>query len=257
MLGIFFGVIYCIQSSIGQIIQKKGHIEASKNNKTVLYNWKWIFGQLLCMLSIPINIIAISMTSQTALSMLPALSIIFVSIWSWLFLNVVFTKYEFFSLLFMIPGTTTIIVYSNIPKENISTSELSDYVFSPETIYLICSVFSLNVIFGVVVYYILRKFYAIKESIRQINIEILANSDRFSVDSQLTNSPEVDILSYRWSIIPMIYFPFFASFFGTVSNTFVRAILIIYNEDIRDRHPGEPGFGVFNIAMLIITEVNY
>ena len=178
--GIIFGVIYWVLSSIGQIIQKKGHLQAEREKKNFLFNLKWIFGQLLWLASVPINIIAISMTSQTALSMLPALSIIFVSIWSWLFLDTVFTKYEFFSLIFLVPGTTTIFFYSNIPKEKISTSELSEYVYSPESIFLICFVLWANLVFGVIVYYILHNFYAIKESIKQINMEIWAQSDRYS-----------------------------------------------------------------------------
>ena len=203
----------------------------------------------------PIFIVAMSMTSQTALSILPAMSIILVTIWSCIFLDSEFTKWEFMSLSFLIPGTTIVLVFSNVPKRDISASELKDYVYSGGSIALITIAIILNVIGSVAVYFVLNHFRRIKQTIELLNDEFRSETQTTSSMENMGIIPKIDIRSYKWSVVPMLYFPYFSSFFGTLSNTMVRALLIIYDDDVKETEEGGNSFGVISIVFLIIINL--
>jgi len=143
--GILIGILSIMLSSFGQIVQKKGHVIAAKAGKHYICTGTWMVGQFLALCGVPIFIIAISMTSQTSLSILPALSIILVTIWSCIFLDSEFTKWEFMSLAFLIPGTTVVLIFSNVPKQEIGAYDLKDFVYSPQSIVFITIAILLNI----------------------------------------------------------------------------------------------------------------
>lgn len=74
----------------------------------------------------------------------------------------------------------------------------------------------------------------------------------------LTNRSEIhdiDILSYKLSAIPLIYFSFFASFFGTLSNTMLRALVIIFSDDFINHRDEEAYFGTLQVILMVILNI--
>lgn len=159
------------------------------------------------------------------------------------------------SLSFLIPGTTIVLVFSNVPKRDISASELKDYVYSGGSIALITIAILLNIMGSVAVYFVLQHFRRIKQTIDLLNDEFRSETQTISSMENMNIIPKIDIRSYKWSVVPMLYFPYFSSFFGTLSNTMVRALLIIYDDDVKDTEEGGNSFGVLSIVLLIIINL--
>jgi len=253
--GILIGILSIMLSSFGQIVQKKGHVIAAKAGKHYICTGTWMVGQFLALCGVPIFIIAISMTSQTSLSILPALSIILVTIWSCIFLDSEFTKWEFMSLAFLIPGTTVVLIFSNVPKQEIGAYDLKDFVYSPQSIAFITIAILLNISWGILVYYILKRYRDIQQTIRYLNDELRSDTTTTRSEGTTNVIPKIDIRSYKWSVAPMIFYPYFSSFYGTLSNTMVRALLIVYEDDMKHHEEGGNSFGVISIVMLVLVNL--
>lgn len=156
-----------------------------------------------------------------------------------------FTRWEFLSLAFLCPGTIIMLIFSHVPKKEITSGELSSYAYSPGSIALLSIVIVSNTVLTVIVYFILKRFHRIKDTIDQINIEYAdEEAENLTETGSVAVIPHVDILSYRWNFIPLLYFAYFSSFFGTLANTMIRGLLIIYEYDIKHHKEGRGYFGV-------------
>lgn len=151
-LGLLFGVLSATFDSLGFVVQKKGHLEAARQKKYFLKNPIWILGQICTILAIPFLLAALNLSSQTALSFIPALAILFISLWSRLILKIKLSMYDLIALLFLIPGVILIVTFSIIEKITINSWELSKYLFSIETIIFISLMSIMMVGLGIPVY---------------------------------------------------------------------------------------------------------
>lgn len=289
VFGILVGMLATFIQTIGQIVQKKGHMDALRKRQNFICNLTWICGQSLNLIAVPVFIVSISNTSQTAQSILPALSIILITIWSCILLGSEFTKWEAISMSFLIPATMILFIFSSVPKQDIKSEELKDYVYSPGSVALLVSAFIINAGGGLIVYQLMSGFEKAKQRIIELrngssnrgystretelntqrtqtatgsamsitgsaseNGSIRAQSQNSRAPTLLTNSSEiheVDILSFKYASIPLIYFSFFASFFGTLSNTMLRGLVIIFDDDYINHEDGESTFGVCQILV--------
>lgn len=184
-------------------------------------------------------------------------------------------------------------IFSSVPKQDIKSEELKDYVYSPGSVALLVSAFVINAGGGIFVYQIMSSFDKIKQRAiclrdgassnepstrgsepnnsraQSITRAALSNSRAGSENSRtisnnsnaptlLTNASEIheiDILSYKWAAIPLIYFSFFASFFGTLSNTMLRGLVIIFDDDFIDHDDDEKTFGAAQIFVFIMINI--
>lgn len=81
------------------------------------------------------------------------------------------------------------------------------------------------------------------------------NSHSPTLLSNASEIHEIDILSYKWAAIPLVYFSFFASFFGTLSNTMLRGLVIIFDDDFIDHDEDEKTFGAAQIFIFIMINI--
>lgn len=198
--------------------------------------------------------IALSLTSQISLSIIPILSIYMIVLASWIVLDAKLTKYDFWTCLFFTPGMVLIIIGSHVHQPSIKSHELGDYVFSTESIILFMVSLLILVTIGVFVYYILGSYDVIRRRIETLNFSEQSAFNQ-TEDSNTSRSsepiiPQVGILSYRWGLVPMVYFPFLAALFGTLSNAVAKCLLIVYHDDIKHHEEGNQGLGVFAVVGL-------
>jgi hypothetical protein len=149
-------------------------------------------------------------------------------------------------------------IFSSIDEQHIHSDELEDYVYSTGSILLITFAFIFNAIGGIIVYQVLRSFDKIQERIKQLNYDLAPAANNTSQIARTENNEvmaKVDILSYRWSAVPLVYFSFFASFFGTLSNTMLRGLVIIVDDDFLNHDDGDEKFGVAQMIILIIINI--
>jgi len=261
------GMLSTFIQSIGQIVQKKGHMLALRSGTSFICNPTWMLGQSLNLIAVPIFVVSISNTSQTAQSILPALSIILITIWSCILLGSEFTRWEALSMTFLIPATIILFIFSSVEKQDIHSDELESYVYSTGAITLLVLAFVLNAAGGLIVYHILERFEQIKARILQLSgdstnfstrdtdAQTLQGSMTRTERSGTTLAPSIDILSYKWSAIPLIYFSYFASFFGTISNTMLRGLTIIVDDDYLNHEDGDERFGAGSMVGLVIINI--
>jgi hypothetical protein len=92
----------------------------------------------------------------------------------------------------------------------------------------------------------------------QLNYELAPAANNTSQIARTDNHEvmtKIDILAYQWSVIPLVYFSYFASFFGTLSNTMLRGLVIIVNDDYLSHNSGDSKFGVGPMIILIIINI--
>lgn len=205
LLGLLFGFGNAFFDSLGFVVQKKGHLEAAEQKKYFLTHYTWILGQASTILAVPFLIAALSLSSQTALSFIPALAILLITIWSRLILKVKLTFYDLVALLFLIPGIILIILFSSVEKIEIYSWEIGSYLFSLQTIIFVIIEFGLLISLGYFVYKILKKFGDDKEASLEENPNSAEN------DSIILDSPTAPS---RSMMLPLFYLPYFAAFTG-------------------------------------------
>lgn len=164
----------------------------------------------LITLSIPIYSFSLIFASQTAMSMVPTLSILFVMFWSWLLLSEKLTKYEIFATLFLVPGTFIIILSCNVEDTEIKSNAFHDYIFSNQSLLFFTVLASLFILGGVLSLHII-KAHALMDKEIEKNTNEEADDETRSVAS--SNISIEEVLSYRWNLVPMLYFPWFAGLF--------------------------------------------
>jgi hypothetical protein len=207
------GVMSAMFDSLGFVVQKLGHIQAAEQKKKYLKHPTWILGLICQILSVPFMLTALNLCSQTALSFVPALAIIFIIIWSRLILKVPMTRYDLLALAFVIPGIILILRFSAIKKVDIKSWRLGYYFFSPQTIIYVSIMVILFILFGSITYKMLVKFNMLTAKMSLTN----PNSGEVENLDALTHKP--DILETKNIYLSFIFLTFFAGFTATFSNT--------------------------------------
>jgi drug/metabolite transporter (DMT)-like permease len=187
-----------------------GHLKAVQNKRHYIKEPNWIIGFLLIVISIPIYSFSLLFASQTATSMVPTLSILFVMLWSWLLLNEQMTKYELYGTLFLAPGTIVVMISCNVIEGDPKSNAFTDYILSSQSVLFLSIIAGFFMVGGAVSMYIIRAHDKMDK-----NVEGHSDStdDTESVGSSYSNQSLEDVLSYRWNLVPMIYFPWFAGMF--------------------------------------------
>lgn len=142
-------------------------------------------------MAVPFLLVALNLSSQTALSFVPALAIIFITVWSRLILHIKLTIYDLLALAFILPGIILIIVFSTVRNVDLYSWELSSYLFSVGAIIFLSIMSTLMITIGVVVYQILKKFNKLSKDARDVNPN---SGDEEIVESKETCS---EILNYK------------------------------------------------------------
>ena len=252
ILGLLFGCLSATFDSLGFVIQKKGHLEAAKLKKKYLKHPTWIIGLVTQISSVPFLMVALNLSSQTALSFIPALAIVYIVIWSRLILKVPLTPHDLLALAFTIPGILLIISFSTLKKVDLLSWETGDYIFSTQTILLMIIMLTLLIIGGFMSYKILIKFNMLTHDTSTEN----PNSGEIDAAQALPTKP--DILEQEKVYLPLIYLPFFAGFTATFSNTCAKLNMNILHDDYLNHNEGDPklpfffalSFGLFNIFLI-------
>lgn len=252
-LGLLFGVVSSVLSSFGYVFQRKGRLQALETGNTYLKNCNWIFGQFIAILRTPIYMVALSLTSQTTLSIVPIFSIYMIILASRLILHNELTWNDFFSTWFFTPGMVLIIIGSHVKQPDIKSTQLGDYVFSTGSIWLLIGAFVSLVFIGIFVYRIINSFEIVQQRIQTLNFSERGTFENSETHTEMSADPIIPpakILSYRWGLLPMVYFPFLAALFGTLSNTVAKCLIIVYHDDIHHHVHGSEGFGVAYCVLL-------
>ena len=253
IVGLIFGVVSWVLASFGYVFQRKGQLQAMETGTSILRNCSWLFGQTIALLRTPVYMVALSMTSQISLSVIPIFSIYMIILSSWIVLNTQLTRYDVYPLIFFTPGMVIIIIASHVKQPDIKSKDLNEYIFSTGSIWLLILAFIILVTIGFFVYRIIHNFEMIKRHIEALNFseqQAFEQSDASSTKSADPIIPEVHVMSYRWGLIPMIYFPFVSALFGTLSNTVAKWLLIVYRDDIHHHDSGNQNMGVAYVIVL-------
>ncbi|CAI2372418.1 unnamed protein product [Moneuplotes crassus] len=244
LLGLIFGVLSSCFDALGFVIQKKGHILAAEKGIKYLKHPIWILGMVTQILANPFLLVALNLSSQSALSFIPALAIINIVIWSRVILGVKVTKYDLYALCFMIPGIALIITSSRVRKIDLLSWQVGDYLFSTQTIIYLCITLALFIGFGLLTYKMLVKFNLLKK-------DSLRDSQASGEDEQVQrNKP--DILEQPNILIPLIFLPFYAGFTATFSNTVAKLNMNVLHDDVFNHQDGDPKLGVYKTTLLIL-----
>ena len=169
ILGIIFGIVSATFDSLGFVIQKKGHMEAAQKKTCILKVWTWILGQVCTIMAVPFLLVALNLSSLTALSFVPGLAIFFIIVWSRLILKIELTIFDFLALGFLVPGIVVILIFSAIKKQDLNSWELGKYLFSPGAIAFVTIMGALGVSIGMLVYKILTNFNHLNSESREVS----------------------------------------------------------------------------------------
>lgn len=192
IFGLLFGVLSAMFDSLGFVIQKKGHLEAAERKIYFLKHYTWIIGQICTILAVPFLLIALNLSSQTALSFVPGMAIIFITLWSRLILKVALTLYDLLALAFLIPGIMLIVASSTIHKIDLISWKLTSYLFSLQSIIFLSIMATLLVGLGVLVFKVLGNFNELNADTTDVNV---TSGD---METQCEEKPKIDILDYKW-----------------------------------------------------------
>mmetsp|Transcript_25310 Transcript_25310/g.28067 ORF Transcript_25310/g.28067 Transcript_25310/m.28067 type:complete len:323 (-) Transcript_25310:61-1029(-) len=204
-----------------------GHMRAIEKNINYIREPFWVLGFGLITISIPIYSFSLVFASQTAMSMVPTMSILFVMFWSWLLLNEKLSRYEIFAILFLAPGTFMIILSCNVADTDMKSSAFHDYIFSNQSILFLSIIAAIFVIGGAVSMHIIKAHEKMDKHIE--NTTHSDNDDTQSVSS--SNISFSEVLSYRWNLVPMLYFPWFAGLSCCLASTMTKSWFLMFDED--------------------------
>ena len=147
--------------------------------------------------------------------------------WSWLLLNEKLTSYDFIAISLLTPGTAIILLSSNVADKNLMASAFNENLISAETLIFLSIVIGTFLIGGVSSIYILN---AHEQMQKELKADILNCPDTEVYCKNVNNSSIMEILSYRWNIVPMLYLPWFAGFFWWMSTTLFKSFVNIYSD---------------------------
>lgn len=258
-IGWLISLLSSVVATLGYAIQRKGHLKAVKNERHYLKEPNWILGFGLICISIPIYSLSLVFASQTATSMVPTLSILFVMFWSWLLLNEKMTRYELYGTLFLAPGTIVIMLSCNVAEGDLKSNALSDYILSNRSVLFLSIVAGIFMIGGIVSMYIIRTHENMDKSILNTSDE---TDEEIVNRSSHSNQSLEEVLSYRWNLVPMLYFPWFAGMFWCLASTLIKSWFINFEQDSAYHHSflqriGEIEGIVLLINIIIFTFISF
>ena len=219
----------------------------------------WIGGITLIAVSIPIYSFSLCFASQTAMSMIPTLSILLIMFWSWLLLDEKFTSYDILAISLLTPGTLIILLSSKVTEGVSTSSSFSEHILSTQTILFLSLSVGVFVIGGISSFYILK---AHEDMQKEFDVRLSSNRDNQVISDFQTSPSMLKILSYRWNLLPMLYLPWFAGFFWCMSSTLVKSFFILYG-DSKYKHRnmfekiGEPEIFTIMINIGLFTFLSF
>ncbi|CAI2372812.1 unnamed protein product [Moneuplotes crassus] len=226
-IGCFISLVSSVIATLGYAVQKMGHMKAIDRRANYLREPLWILGFGLITCSIPIYSFSLVFASQTAMSMVPTFSILFVMFWSWLLLNEKLTKYEIFATLFLGPGTFIIILSCNVEDTEIKSNAFHDYIFSNQSLLFLSILASLFIVGGGLSMHIIKSHAKMDREIERTTSEELDDETQSIASSNISME---EVLSYRWNLVPMLYFPWFAGLFCCLSSTMTKSWFLLLQE---------------------------
>ena len=259
LVGCAISLLSSVIATLGYAVQKMGHEKALSAKEHYIKEPKWIIGFMLIVISVPIYSLSLVFASQTAMSMVPTLSIIFVMFWSWLLLNEKLTKYELYAIAFLAPGTIVIILSCNVTETHIGSNAFKDYIFSNQSVLFLSVIAVLFMIGGAVSMHIIRTH----ERMEYSNVPQSENPrDTLTSSARSEGHATSDVLSYRWNVVPLIYFPWFAGMFCCLASTLIKSWFINFKERARHHHDlfgkfGDPQGVVLLINIGILTFASF
>ena len=198
--------------------------------------------------------------SQTAMSMIPTLSILFIMGWSWLLLNEKLGKFDFLAISLLTPGTAIILLSSDVVETEIKSNAFNEYIFSDGSIMFLSLIMGVFVVGGIVSMHILKTHDKMN---KELDYKLAETEDRESYEVKSGSSISVaDIVSYRWNLIPMLYLPWFAGLFCCLASTFVKSLCMIYKETVKSHQSlvsrfGEPDAILIAINVILLSFISF
>ncbi|CAI2373213.1 unnamed protein product [Moneuplotes crassus] len=227
LIGCFISLVSSVIATLGYAIQKMGHVKAIGQKENYLKEPLWIAGFGLIILSTPIYSFSLVFASQTAMSMVPTFSILFVMFWSWLLLNEKLTKYEVLAILFLGPGTFIIILSCNVEEPEIKSNAFQDYIFSNQSLLFLSILGALFILGGALSMHIVKSHAKMDKEIEQTTAE---DKDDEICSVASSNISLEEVLNYRWNLVPMLYFPWFAGLFCCLASTMTKSWFLFLEE---------------------------
>ena len=227
LYGCSLNIISNVLCTLGYAVQKIGHVKAQNQNTHYIKQPLWISGILMIAASIPIYSFSLWFVSQTAMSMMPTLSILLIMFWSWLLLDEKLTSYDLIAISLLTPGTVIIMLSSNVADKSMGALTFNQNLISSQTLIFLSIVIWIFIFGGFLSAYIIRVH---EKMDRELNSDIIRLSCHEIKLEQLNTRSFVEPLSYRWNIFPMLYLPWFAGFFCCMSTTVFKSLVNIYSD---------------------------
>ena len=209
-------------------------------------------GIFLIIVSIPIFSLSLMFASQTAMSMIPTLSILIIMFWSWLLLNEKLTRYDFFAIAFLFPGTIVILLSSDVAESDLKNNAFS-YIFSNNSLVFLAIIMGIFVFGGIISMHIL---YTHSKMNAEMNEQLAVDSVDDEKDAHSRNDSIIsgsEILSYRWNLIPLLYLPWFAGLFCCLASTLIKSLFMIYKHQLHSNKNIIARFGEPDVILLVLN----
>lgn len=160
------------------------------------------------------------------------------------------TKYELYGTLFLAPGTIVVMISCNVIEGDPKSNAFTDYILSSQSVLFLSIIAGFFMVGGAVSMYIIRAHDKMDK-----NVEGHSDStdDTESVGSSYSNQSLEDVLSYRWNLVPMIYFPWFAGMFWCLASTLIKSWFINFEQDTQYNHSFLQRIGEIQGIILLIN----
>lgn len=200
--------------------------------------------------------------SQTAMSMIPTLSILFIMFWSWLILDEKLGRYDIMAISFLIPGTIVVLLSSDVAETEIKSDAFNYYLFSNSSVMFLSMVMGIFILGGLVSMHILQSHQKMNNEIENRYDETNDTDEVEKNSSAATIISAPDILSYRWNLVPMVYLPWFAGLFCCLASTLVKSLFMIYKDCVKSGENlfyrfGEPDAIILTLHVGLLTFLSF
>lgn len=200
--------------------------------------------------------------SQTAMSMIPTLSILFIMFWSWLILDEKLGRYDIMAISFLIPGTIVVLLSSDVAETEIKSDAFNYYLFSNSSVMFLSMVMGIFILGGLVSMHILQSHQKMSNEIENRYDETNDTDEVEKNSSAATIISAPDILSYRWNLVPMVYLPWFAGLFCCLASTLVKSLFMIYKDCVKSGENlfyrfGEPDAIILTLHVGLLTFLSF
>lgn len=200
--------------------------------------------------------------SQTAMSMIPTLSILFIMFWSWLILDEKLGRYDIMAISFLFPGTIVVLLSSDVAETEIKSDAFNYYLFSNSSVMFLSMVMGIFILGGLVSMHILQSHQKMSNEIENRYDETNDTDEVEKNSSAATIISAPDILSYRWNLVPMVYLPWFAGLFCCLASTLVKSLFMIYKDCVKSGENlfyrfGEPDAIILTLHVGLLTFLSF